>query len=240
MNVVISQPMYFPWVGMFEQIALADIFVFYTDVQFSKGSFTNRVQMKTCAGMKWMTVPLQSHRLGQRIDEVLVKPVNDWKPRHLALLGESLDQAPFVTEAEALLQALPEADGCNIGHLSSASMLEVCSYFGLDRRTRFVNIDELGVGGAGSGRVLEIVKSLGGSRYITGEGGRHYLDHEAFEAAGIEVHYMNYQCSPYPQFYGPFTPFVSILDLVAHCGRAGISYIHSKTTPWRRFIDERN
>ena len=46
-TVVISQPMFFPWVGMFEQIALADVYVHYDDVQFSKGSFTNRVQLKT-------------------------------------------------------------------------------------------------------------------------------------------------------------------------------------------------
>ena len=46
-TVVISQPMLFPWVGMFEQVALADVFVHYDDVQFSKGSFTNRVQLKT-------------------------------------------------------------------------------------------------------------------------------------------------------------------------------------------------
>ena len=45
--VVISQPMLFPWVGMFEQIRLADVYVHYTDVQFSKGSFVNRVQIKT-------------------------------------------------------------------------------------------------------------------------------------------------------------------------------------------------
>jgi hypothetical protein len=86
MNVVISQPMYFPWVGMFEQIALADVFVFYTDVQFSKGSFTNRVQIKTPAGSTWMTVPLQDLKLGQSIDDVAVKPVAQWKPRHLTLL----------------------------------------------------------------------------------------------------------------------------------------------------------
>ena len=36
MNVVISQPMLFPWVGMLEQVRLADSYVHYSDVQFSK------------------------------------------------------------------------------------------------------------------------------------------------------------------------------------------------------------
>ncbi len=57
--VVISQPMLFPWAGMFEQIRLADVYVHYPDVQFSKGSFTNRVQVKTAGGSRWLTLPLR-------------------------------------------------------------------------------------------------------------------------------------------------------------------------------------
>ena len=33
MKVVISQPMLFPWVGMLEQIMLADVFVHYTAIE---------------------------------------------------------------------------------------------------------------------------------------------------------------------------------------------------------------
>jgi hypothetical protein len=88
--------------------------------------------------------------------------------------------------------------------------------------------------------VLDVVRALGGTRYITGHGARHYLDHEAFEAAGVAVEYMDYRCTPYPQFHGAFTPYVSILDLVAHCGHEGVSHIHSGTRPWRSFIDERD
>ena len=57
---------------MFEQIRLADAFVHYSDVQFSKGSFVNRVQIKTSAGIRWLTVPLEKLKLGQRIDEVRI------------------------------------------------------------------------------------------------------------------------------------------------------------------------
>lgn len=235
MNIVISQPMYFPWVGMFEQIALADVFVFYTDVQYSKGSFTNRVQIKTQTGTSWMTVPLENLKLGQRIDEVAVKPIGDWKPRHLALLRQALGDAPFFEDAEELLQQLPDSESATIADVSSASMLAVCGYFGLDKKTRFVGIDELGIGGKSSERVLNVVKALSGDCYITGHGASNYLDHEMFEEAGVAVEYMDYQCTPYPQFHGPFTPFVSVLDLIAHCGRDGISRIHSGTKPWQSF-----
>ena len=51
-TVVISQPMYFPWPGFFELIAAADVYVHLDDVQFSKGGFTNRIQLKTVQGKR--------------------------------------------------------------------------------------------------------------------------------------------------------------------------------------------
>ena len=57
-TVVISQPMYFPWTGFFGQMKLADIYVWLDDAQFSKGSFTNRVQALLNGKQTWMTIPL--------------------------------------------------------------------------------------------------------------------------------------------------------------------------------------
>ena len=71
--------MLFPWIGMLEQIKLADIIVHYDDVQFSKGSFTNRVQIKTKDGFKWMTVLLEKVKLNQKIEEVQISKMDIWK-----------------------------------------------------------------------------------------------------------------------------------------------------------------
>src|SRR5688572_606834 len=94
LSIVVSQPMYFPWVGILEQMQLCDVFVFYSDVQFSRGSFTNRVQVKTPQGSGWMTVPLRQH-LGQRIDEVPLDHRQNWREKHRQLLRQSFCQAPY-------------------------------------------------------------------------------------------------------------------------------------------------
>ena len=94
-NVVISQSMLFPWVGMLEQMLLADVFIHYDDVQFSKGSFTNRVQLNTESGSLWMTVPLMDHKFGQAINEVRVQPSEKWISKHLASLELSFSGAPY-------------------------------------------------------------------------------------------------------------------------------------------------
>jgi len=78
-RVVISQPMYFPWVGFIAQMALADVFIWLDDAQFSKGSFTNRIQVKLPDGRKWMSVPLEGKGAFQTIRD-LHSARKDWIP----------------------------------------------------------------------------------------------------------------------------------------------------------------
>lgn len=231
--------MLFPWVGLLEQIRLADVLVFYDDVQFSKGSFTNRVQVKTPTGVQWMTVPLQDLKLGSVIDKVMISTAVEWREKHLAMLDRSFKGSPYANEALSMAREIYSVDHSSIGHLARASMLALGDYFGLLEGKRVLDVRELSIDGSSSQRVLDIVSSVGGSVYITGHGARNYLDHEAFELSGIEVQYIKYDCHTYPQRWGEFTPYVTALDLLASLGRKGEQLISSKSVPWREFILQR-
>lgn len=238
MKVVISQSMLFPWVGLLEQIRLADVFVHYDDVQFSKGSFVNRIQLKLPEGVRWMTIPLHSLCQGQSIEDVQTKPLSEWSKGHLDMLRRSFGPAPFANDAMDLVASVYGCGHVRLGDLARASMLALSTYFGIDKETRFVDVKSLNILGSSSARVLAIVKAVGGDTYVTGHGASKYLDHEIFERAGVQVEYMKYEMSPYPQLNGPFTPYVSGLDLVANCGKAGAEHIVSGTLPWRTYLDE--
>ena len=231
--------MLFPWVGLLEQVRLADVYVHYDDVQLSNGrSLVNRVQFKTEQGSRWMTIPLRNRKSGQRIDDVQIEPESAWVGPHLDLLRRSFASAPHADDAMQLARAVFSAGHETLGALARESVLALVRYFGLAETTRFVHSRDLDAGGAGSDRILAIVRRLHGGVYITGHGATRYLEHERFEAEGIEVEYMQYRCAPYPQSHGEFTPYVSGLDLVAHCGREGTRYICSETVPWRSFVNE--
>ena len=51
-----------------------------------------------------------------------------------------------------------------------------------------------------------MVAQVGGTRYVTGHGAARYLDHPAFQAAGIAVDYIDYSCTPWPQGAGGVYP----------------------------------
>ena len=93
------------------------------------------------------------------------------------------------------------------------------------------------VSGVGSERVLDLMKAVNGTQYITGFGAKNYLAHELFENAGIDVKYMNYDALPWPQHTPEFTPYVSALDLVANVAPENRkAHLNPKTNDWRSVI----
>ncbi len=235
-TVVISQSMYFPWIGLIEQLKLADVFVHYDDVQFSKGGFTNRVQVKCPQGIRWMTIPVLAGPLSKTIMETIVDNRKDWRGQHQRLLGHAYGSAPFFQDMMDIVLKVHSVDSLRLCDISKSSMLEIAAYYNLTSETQFVDSASLGVAGAGSRRVLDIVRLLDGNRYVTGHGAKNYLDHHLFEEAAIDVEYMEYRCHSYPQLHGDFTPFVSTLDLIANLGPQGKDVICSQTTNWRKFM----
>lgn len=237
MGVVVSQSMYFPWVGLLEQIRLADVFVHYDDVQLTRG-FYNRVQVKTQQGMKWITVPLRDHHRGQLINEVLVDDRADWRGQHRSVLKQAYRNAEFRDDMLSLVDQVYAQPATTLADISRASILALAEYFDINKTCRYIESSSLGVGGSSSQRLHDIVKALGGKVYITGHGARNYLDHSLFEQSAIEVRYMQYKCNPYRQFHGEFTPYVTALDLVANIGKAGARVINSEAVNWKEFINE--
>jgi len=233
---VVSQPMYFPWVGLLEQIRLSNMFVFYDDVQFSRGSFSNRVQVKTSDGMRWLTVPLRNQHLGQLINEVQIDNRSNWRHKHRELLNQAYANTPYLGDMLMLVDKVFANDFKYLADLSKASMLALVDYFGLRDNTSFQDSSMLYTPGHSSQRVIDLCLNLNVKTYLTGHGARHYLEHERFEAQGIEVVYIGYSLQCYPQDHGEFTPYVTALDLVANCGKEGASRIAGMTVPWREFI----
>ena len=235
-RVVISQSMYFPWVGLLEQIRLADVFVHYDDVPFSKGSFSNRVQVKTASGIRWLTVPLQNVHLGQKIDEVELDERKDWRSQHRDILRQAHLKSPFRDDMLSLIDRVFALPATTLADIARASLMALTDYFGLSINKVFLDSKHMEIGGVSTQRVLNIVRELQGTQYITGHGARNYLDHPLFEQSGIAVQYMQYRCIPYPQMQGNFTPYVTALDLIANCGKEGVSVIQSESINWKQFI----
>lgn len=239
-SIMITQPMLFPWVGLFEQIQIADVFVFYDDVQFSKGSFSNRVQLKSPTGSEWMTIPLSQFHLGQLIMNTTASENKDWRKKHFLQLEKCYSTSKYYDDLCRLVNECYSLKTQSLNEITIQSMLSIINYFDLYQGSPIVRSSELASTGTSTQRVLDIVLELECDTYVTGHGASKYLDHQLFEDKGINVQYMNYQKLQYPQLYGDFTPYVSILDLIANHGKNGKQFIKPETINWQDFLNERN
>jgi hypothetical protein len=227
--------MYFPWPGFFELIACADIYAHLDDTQFSKGSFTNRIQIKQPGGRAWMTIPLAEKGSFKEIRRLEAADPG-FRSRHRDLIRQALRDAPHLEMSLNLFDTVVEREG--LVELLMASVEESATRLAITR-PKWVRTSDLDLPGRSTSRVLDIVKHLGGTRYVTAHGAAGYLDHEAFEAAGVSVEYIDYSLTPHPQLHGDFTPYVSTLDLIANTGLDAGGYIRPRTKPWREFLAER-
>lgn len=235
-KIVVSQPMFFPWIGLFEQIRLADIYVHYDGVQLPQGrSFMNRVQIKTTKGVQWLTAPV-IRKEKQLIKDTLLDDSQAWRKTHLKSLKMNYARAPFADEMIALAEIVYAYETSYLAEFNIFAIETIVGYFDIKRQ--FLHSSDYFAEKSGTEKLIELVKKLNGSVYITGHGAKNYLEHECFEKAGMRVEYMDYQRIPYPQLNGTFTPYVSILDLIANTGREGIKFIVSPSIGWRQFLQK--
>lgn len=235
-TVVISQPMYLPWPGFLSLMARADIMIWLDDAQFSRGSFTNRVQIRTAAGSKWLSIPLVGKGYEIAIRDLAAAQEN-WSLGHRELGRQALRGAPHLSEALSIIDA--SARPARLCEALIASS-ELCFTACLGTLPEVTRSSGMNVPGASWRRVLDLVHAVGGTRYVTGHGAANYLDHLAFEAEGVSVDYMAYDFQPWPQQQGDFSPYVTSLDLIANVAPGQRrAHLGTRTIPWRRFLADR-
>lgn len=234
-RVAISQPMYFAWPGFFEQLISVDHVIWLDDAQFTRG-FHNRIQVKLPEGIKWLTLPLAKHH--QDVSFIELAPSNtNWTSEHRAILLRSFKGRPFADLALNLFDEAARPDNVLETLINSAEL--VAERLG-GPVPKFERSSKLGIGGRSWQRLLAIVQAVGGTTYVTGHGAANYLDHETFTANGIDVQYAEYSKTAWSQPGDEFTPYVSILDLVASTGTDARSFLKPKQIDWREFLKQRS
>src|SRR5262245_47797799 len=106
-TLAVLQPGYLPWLGFFDQMRRADVFVYYDDVQYDKHGWRNRNRIKSPAGPLWLTVPVRHAGLGKpKILDIEIEPSASWVRKHVGSLRQYYGHAPFVDRYLPALEAL--------------------------------------------------------------------------------------------------------------------------------------
>jgi hypothetical protein len=226
--------MFLPWVGLFEQVRLSDVFIHYDDVQLPQGrSFMSRVQLKSSNGVSWLTAPVDHAHSGKLLNEVVLFNQEDWRSKHLKTIRHAYAKAEHFELMFEIAEKIYSHPSDHLSEFNINAIELIARWLGLS--PAFMRSSEMGVGGASTQRLVDLCKLVNCDTYVTGHGALKYLEHEKFEEVGISVRYMDYKKTAYQQRHGEFTPYVSILDAIANCGEQARELLCSDTIYWRNF-----
>lgn len=222
-TVAIHQPQYIPWVPYFDKILRSDVFVFLDNVQFQNNGLQNRNMIKGPQGAQWLTLPVK-HSFGQLISETKIDG-DKARQKHLKTMEMNYKKAPYYEEIfDIISKALNNAND-NLSDINCNLVEKILDY--LDYRGETHRNSELGVEGKGSELILNICKKTGADIYLSGQGGKNYLDMGAFEKSGIKLEFQTYANREYGQCFpkAGFCPNLSIVDLLFNEGKNSLALI---------------
>jgi hypothetical protein len=224
MRCVILQPSYIPWRGYFDLIRCADVFVFYDDVQYDKGGWRNRNRIKTPQGLKWLTIPVRKRGIvsGKIPINAITTADDRWATKHLEALRRSYASAPYF-DGEWLERMYADPPSL-LAEFTITTTIELAARLGICD-TRFIRSSELHATGRKTDRLVDVLRKVGATHYLSGQSARAYIEPQKFDDAGITLEWIPYDYPEYPQLYPPFEPFVSVLDLLFMAGPEAPRYI---------------
>ena len=215
--VTIHQPNYFPYPGFFQKVLLSDICVILDRAQF-EFDITNRNKIITPDG-SWtrISVPIKK---GQKFFEIKNVEINNdqaWAEKNWNLICKSYNDFPFFDLYKTTLNSIFKKEWNLIFDLNFYTLKKVFEWLGI--KTKIILDSELDVTGRSSNHLFNICKKMGATKYLSGSGGRNYLNEKIFEKSKIEVEYQKYDPINYSQKYAKsFIPNLSILDLLFNMG----------------------
>lgn len=217
--IVIHQPDFLSYLGFFHRLLHSDLYVVLDNVQFVKGtsqSWMNRDKIKTQNGEQWLTVNVQKAPRGTNINEILLNSTIQWQKQNLNLLKQNYQKSKFFNEIFPYIEKLYDTKYEKLSDFNMASIFMLLELFNI--KIDIVYSSELTTTKTKSERLVEILKQLKATHYLSGVGAKDYHIDEPFSDENIEVIWQDFEHPVYPQLHGEFIPYLSSIDLLFNCG----------------------
>ena len=218
---VILQPGYLPWMGFFDQMSKADIFVVFDDVQYTRRDWRTRNRIKLDSKPHLLSVPVQCSQTVREktlIRSMRISYASDWQRKQIETMRHAYSKAPYFDQHsenlfgiisqryDLLLELLMETIRWMAGALYIETNILLASSLNVEKSLKKTD------------RLIAICKKLDLSDYLTGESAKNYISEDKFKSHGIKLHYHDYTHPIYSQVGEGFIPNLSAIDYIFNCG----------------------
>ena len=228
MRLAVLQSNYIPWKGYFDLMAMADLFVVYDSVQYTKNDWRNRNLLPSPTGPTWLTIPVDTAgRADQRINEAAIGD-RRWARKHWQTVSQLLARRPaFAPYRDAWQSWWARSRVVRI-----AARCQCLISFGdwpnssaSTRRSSTTAQYQLSTD-TPTGKLVQLCQQVGADRYVTGPAGLNYLELAAVRRGRRRCRRDRLRAYPtYEQTTDEFHHGVSVLDLLASVGPAARTHL---------------
>jgi hypothetical protein len=233
-TVAIMQPTYLPWLGYFDLIDQADVFVLFDTAQFSKKSWHQRNRIRTPLGLGWLTVPVKTAGLPSvSIRDAEIALDSGFQRHHLGVVQANYRRAPFFDTYYEAFRGELTASAHQLGDLNIRLIRWLATTFGIS--TSFELASNLDVQGRRATLMLDICDRVGADICLSAAGAVDYLarEYDPLSRPNVSLVFHNYEHPNYRQTTLPFLPFASAIDLLFNEGDRSLEIIRAGRRPSR-------
>ncbi|MFA6217291.1 MAG: WbqC family protein [Candidatus Omnitrophota bacterium] len=226
MIAVIMQPTYLPWIGYFDLMDTADVFVLLDTVQFEKQAWQQRNRIKTAENQsKWLTVPVIQN-LGQKMNEVKTGNSSPWCRKHWGTIEQYYKRAEYWKQYCDELKALYDQSWEYLLTLNVATINFLKKQLGV--KTKLMRASEIPVSGEKVKLLTNICHYLEADIYLSPVRAADYIEQDnVFAQEGITLVYHRYEHPVYKQMFEGFISHMSAIDLLFNEGPKSLAIIRS-------------
>jgi len=221
-KVAIHQPDFFPWCGFFNKYHNSDIFVINDYGQFPKNAtdYTCRTKIIIEGKPAWINIPISHKYQGfRRYSEMEI--INNWPWRRKICFTMQTYYAkhPYFNEIFSIIKELISVDETKVIDYNINILNTLIGILDISKpKIIFGSTLQLS-DSVKTEMIIEVVKAVGGTTYLSGIGGREYQNEELFKSEGIKLEYNDYILPNYAQKgVDDFVYGLSIIDTLFNCG----------------------
>ncbi|PAR66751.1 hypothetical protein CGT89_12010 [Vibrio cholerae] len=210
------QPYIFPYLGYYQLVNMADVFVLYDDVNFIKGGYINRNNILVDGAVHRFTLPVPGASSNKKICELsFSSDIN----KVLKTISQAYSKAPFYSDVYPLIEMVLQTEKRNIATVCQVGIKSVFDYLGFDKKIIKSTDLTYDRGASPADRLIEMTKLFDDSVYVNSIGGQALYDKEYFDTRGVELKFMKMKPVQYSQAEGEFTPNLSMIDVLMWCDK---------------------
>lgn len=216
-KLAIMQPYFLPYIGYFQLIKSADLFVVYDNIKYTKKGWINRNRFLQGGAPAEFTIPIKKDSDHLDVRDRAVSPDFD-RARLLNRLREAYTKAPNFEATFGMIERIVMNQEPNLFEYIFASIKEVCREIGL--KTELIVSSTVGIDHSlrSQEKVLAICRALRATTYFNAIGGRSLYSVDAFSREGVELRFLQPTMTEYPQYGNEFVSWLSIIDVLMFNG----------------------